>query len=274
MHYSRTSGVWAAALLLGSSAWAENAPNPLSDRFQVTIGAFFITTHPTIRLDGESGAGDRVNWRSEFGDFDAHRVRLECHWRFSERQKLRGIFFGASRERSEVLDEDIDWGDETFPVHAQVDADLGFTILEVAYEHTILRGDNYELDLSLGLHYTRLEASLEAEAEASGGTLSEDLSETARLDAPLPAIGLGGMWSLPHDLWLDASAQFFALSIDDYDGNLQSYRASVTWQPKSWLGIGVGYSLFTIDVDVDNQGLHGTLDWLYQGPTVFYRASF
>ena len=51
----------AVATSLGSRASADKAPNPLSDRFQVTVGTFFITTHPTIQLDGESGAGDRVN---------------------------------------------------------------------------------------------------------------------------------------------------------------------------------------------------------------------
>ena len=79
---------------------------------------------------------------------------------------------------------------------------------------------------------------------------------------------------MPHDLWVDASAQFFALSIDDYDGYLQNYRISLTWQPKSWLGIGVGYNLFAIDLKVDKESFDGTLDWSYRGPLVFYRASF
>ena len=70
------------------------------------------------------------------------------------------------------------------------------------------------------------------------------------------------------------SAQFFALSIDEYDGHLQSYRASLTWQPRSWLGIGVGYNLFSVDMAVENDDLDGALDWIYGGPMVFYRASF
>jgi hypothetical protein len=68
--------------------------------------------------------------------------------------------------------------------------------------------------------------------------------------------------------------QFFRLSIDEYDGYLRSYQASLTWQPRSWLAIGLGYNLFSIDVDVENEGFDGTLDWVYRGPMVFYRASF
>jgi hypothetical protein len=101
-----------------------------------------------------------------------------------------------------------------------------------------------------------------------------DLSESASVDAPMPVIGLRGLWSLPYDFWLTASAQFFALSIDEYDGNLQDYRAAVTWQPRKWLGIGVGYERFKVDVDVDKDDFNGTVEWTYDGPMIFYNASF
>ena len=265
---------YAAVLIPGPTLWADKAPNPLTDPFQVTLGSFFVTTEPIIQLNGESRSGDRLDWASEFGGLDADRLRLDCHWRFSDRQKIRVAVFSASRRHSEVLDRDIDWGDETYPAHAEVEADFSFSILEVAYQHAIVRRQNYEVEATLGLHYTSLKASLDAEAEASGGTLAADLSESARLDAPLPVLGLGAMLSLPHDFWLDASAQFFALSVGDYDGHLQSYRVALTWQPKSWLGVGLGYNLFEIDLNVDNDKLDGNLDWIYRGPMLYYRASF
>ena len=264
----------AAALLVGSAAEAERAPHPLTDRFQVTLGTFLLTSEPTVQLNGETRRGDRVDWDSEFGRMDAKRFRLESHWRFAERHKIRAVAFSLSRERSEVLEESIDWGGDTYPVHAEVRAEFSFEILEVAYEYAFLRRENYELGASIGFHYTSLDASLDASAEASSGTLSEDLNDSAGVAAPLPVIGFSGMWSLSRDFWLDASAQFFALAIDEYDGYLHSYRASLTWQPKSWLGIGVGYSVFSIDVSVENDDFNGVLDWVYGGPMIFYRASF
>jgi hypothetical protein len=264
----------AAALLVGSAAHAERAPDPLNDRFQATVGTFFVATEPTVQLNGATGRGDRVDWDAAFGGADASRVRLEAHWRFASRHKIRAMAFSLSRERSEILDQSIDWGGETYPVNAEVRAEFSFTILEVAYEYSFWRHEDYELKASLGVHHTTLDASLEALASASGGTLTEDLNEAASLDAPLPVIGLSGTWSLAHDLWLDASAQFFALSIDEYDGYIHSYRASLTWQPRPWFGIGAGYSLFELDVEVENENLNGVLDWTYAGPMVFYRASF
>jgi hypothetical protein len=101
-----------------------------------------------------------------------------------------------------------------------------------------------------------------------------DRKESASVGLPAPVIGLRGLVSLTHDFWLDASAQFFALSIDEYDGNLQDYRVFVTWQPKKWLGVGAGYNRFKVDVDVEKNSFNGNLDWIYDGPMLFYSVSF
>jgi hypothetical protein len=272
MDPSRTRWACVAALVLQEIAHADAVANPLTDRWQVTLGEFFLTSRPTVQLDGESGDGDRVNFKEVFGGTDAERVRIDCRWRFADRHKIRAIAFDASRERTETLDESIEWGGETYPVNASVEAEFSFAILEVAYEYAFLRRESYELGASFGLHYMTLEASLEADAAASSGQLT--LSDSASVEAPLPVIGLSGTWALSHDLWLDAAAQFFALSIDEYRGHLESYRASLTWQPRPWLGIGIGYSLFAIELDVENEDLNGGLDWTYDGPIIYYRASF
>ena len=40
------------------------------------------------------------------------------------------------------------------------------------------------------------------------------------------------------------------------------------------VGVGVGYERFTVDVDVDKDSFNGSLDWTYDGPMIFYNASF
>jgi hypothetical protein len=266
----------AAAIVAAPSRAQETAaaPDPLTDPFQLSLASFFVTTHPAIRLDSATGDGDFVHWEREFGELDSWRAHFEAHWRFSERQKLEAAVFSASRERGTDIERDIHWGGELYPANAHVDADFDFSIAEFSYAYSFLRRDAFEVQASLGFHYTRLEASLEARAEASGGLLEADLFETASLDAPLPVIGLEGLWSLPRDLWLDASARFFYLTVGNYEGNLQRYGASLTWQPRAWFGVGIGYTHFTIDLEVTNSDLKGAVDWAYRGPMVFYRASF
>ena len=268
--------VGVAALLGSPAAFADEVPNLLTDSFQVALGTFIITSEPTIQLKGDTGSGDKVDFDEALGGGDAQRIRLDSFWRFgdSRRHKLKAIAFEMSRDNSTTFDSDVEWGGDVYPVNAKVDAEFSFTVFEVAYEYAFLKRDNYELDGSFGLHYMDISSSLKAKAATSGGTLTEDISNSASVAAPLPVIGLRGMWDLSHNFWLDATAQFFALSIDQYDGNLQDYRVLVTWQPKKWLGIGLGYNRFSVDVDVDASNFNGSLDWTYSGPMLFYSASF
>ena len=274
---SQTACAGAVVLLLGSpAAFADEAPNLLTDSFQIGLGTFIVTSEPTIQLNGETGRGDSVDFDEALGGGDSQRIRLDSFWRFGDsgRHKVKAIAFDMSRDNSTTFDSDIEWGGDIYPVNARIDAEYSFTVIEVAYEYAFLKRDNYELAGSVGLHYTDMSASLRARAETSGGTLDEDVSNSASVAAPLPVIGLRGIWDLSHNFWLDASAQFFALSIDEYDGNLQDYRVLVTWQPKDWLGIGLGYNQFSVDVDVDSSNFEGSLDWTYRGPMIFYSASF
>jgi hypothetical protein len=273
----RSTWACAATLLLGSpTVLADDAPNLLTDSFQVALGTFAISSEPTIQLKGDTSGGDKVNFDEALGGGDSQRIRLDSFWRFGDsgRHKVKAIAFEMSRDNSRTFDSDIEWGGDVYPVGAKIEAEFSFTVIEVAYEYAFLKRDNYELDGSIGLHYTDLSSSLKAEAETSDGTLTEDISNSASVAAPLPAIGLRGIWDLSHNFWLDVTAQYFALSIDDIDGNLQDYRVLVTWQPRQWLGIGLGYNRFSVDVDVAQDRFDGSLDWTYSGPMLYYSASF
>jgi hypothetical protein len=263
-------------LVAAPAASAAEAPDLLTDSFQVAIGTFAISSEPSVQLNGEASTGDKVDFDEKLGGGDEQRVRLDSHWRFGDtgRHKVKLIGFSMSRDRTSTIDEEFEWGGDVYPVDAKVKAEFKFTVIEAAYEYAFLQRDNYELNGSIGLHYTSMDASLKAEAATSGGTLTADIDNSASVDAPLPVIGLRGMWDLSHNFWLDATAQFFALSIDDYDGNLQDYRLLLTWQPKKWAGVGVGYSRFSVDVDVEKDDFNGSLDWTYSGPIIYYSASF
>lgn len=267
----------ATGAMLGTSAFAADAaPNILTDPFQLSLGTFAFSSDTEIRFDGDTGAGTPVDWENKFGGGDQTRFRVDGHWRFGDsgRHKLRFMWFNSSHSGAKTLEEDIDFGGVTFPLDARVRAETGFDIYELAYEYAFLKRDTYELDGSIGLHYASLTSSLSAKASASGGTLTADIDREASVDAPLPVIGLRGLWTLPHHFYIDAGAQFFALSIDQYDGSLQDYRVVAVWQPKKWLGIGLGYNHFNVDVDADGDKFNGNLSWKYHGPLLSYSAVF
>lgn len=252
---------------------ASGAPNLLADPFQVSLGTFIMDFDPTLRLDGE-GRGTPVDFKGTFGGGDLTRFRVDGSWRFRDRHKLRAGWFNYSRTRSAIIDEEISWGDEVFPVDARVQSEFDFDVYQLGYEYAFRRSASYELAAAIGLHVTDLSASLSARASTQEGASERASAETGSATAPLPVIGLSGLWALPNDLWLNASAQLFYLTYGDFEGRIQDYRLTLTWQPQKWLGLGIGYDYFSVNVDADRPSFDGKIEWTYSGPLLFLSASF
>ena len=261
--------------LLTQIAAADESPNLIEAPFTVALGTFFLNTDTEVRLDGEDvESGTPLDWENTFGEGDANRFRLDVAWRFADRHRVRGFWFDYSNTGTRRIDEVVEWGDATFPVAAEVTAETKFSILELAYEYSFLRRENLELSGSFGVHQTSYEAELSAMLAAGSGGASARVSDKADLDAPLPVLGFHALWRIGGNFWLDATMQYFSLSYDEYDGSILDTRAAVLWQPSSWVGVGVGFNRFAVNFAMDGRRFHGEMDWIYQGPQIFYSVTF
>ncbi len=102
----------------------------------------------------------------------------------------------------------------------------------------------------------------------ASGTLTAVITESGDVGAPMQVIGLRELWALPRNFWLDHSAQYFALEIDEDYGSLVNLRAIVLWQRRQWLGIGLGYDRFAVNVNAAKDRYNRTPDRTYQGPMI------
>jgi len=278
---SGTSVAVTAALLLSVTGTARaEGPNLLDKGFYGSLGTFVLHTDTNLRLDGtlSNGTplpGTPINWERDFGGGDQSRIRFDGYWRFAERHKIRVMYFDSSHSGSKTFNTDINWDGVTYPANTKVDAKMSFSIYELAYEYAFLRHDDLELTGTVGIHYAdfkaRLAANVTTEGGPSGGTKVEN---EGSVGAPLPVIGARALWRMSGDFWLDASAQWFALNIDGFNGHLSDYRIGALWQPNKWVGLGVGYNGFKVNVDANKDKFNGTLDWTYRGPQIFYSVKF
>jgi hypothetical protein len=263
-----------AALACAPSAGAEDF-NLITAKGGASLGTFLNSNDLKIRVDGEAGdIGTKIDWSNTFGAGEKSRFRLDGVWRFTPRHHLRVLVTDYSTSQTETLERDIEWGDDFIKAGSEATGEVGFSIAEVAYEYALKHTENVELALTAGIHYTSFEAKLTADLDTSIGDLQGQLGGKASVDAPLPVFGARGMWRLGGDFYLDAMVQWFALSIDQYSGGLLNYRGAAIWQPKQWVGIGVGYDYFNVDVDVKKTNFKGTMDWTYKGPQIFFNVGF
>jgi hypothetical protein len=251
-------------------------PNLLTDPFYVALGTYILESDTEVRLDGDTTNGTPVDWERALGDDgDQTRFRIDGYWRFADRHKMRFLWFNSATSNSRSLEDEIEWGGVTYPVDAEIKAESNFDIYEIAYEYAFLKRENYELSGTIGLHWTTMSLALEGEASIVGGEPhTGSVRKEGSVDLPLPVFGLRGLWNLTHDFWIDASVQYFTLSIDEYDGSVTDWRAAFLWQPNKWVGLGAGYNQFNVDVDLDKDRFKGQLDWTYKGPMIFYSIAF
>ncbi|HMN43319.1 MAG TPA: hypothetical protein PKE27_02030 [Povalibacter sp.] len=265
------------ALCLAGFASAGHADPlwPLDDKFNVSLGVFFLDTETTMRLDGDAGrVGTEVNFGRELGLKSGDRFRIDGYWRFFDRHKLRFMYFDSKEGNTRTINRDIEFGDTTFPLNVEVRTDIKVEIFELAYEYSFLKRDNLELSGTIGLHNLSVKAGLHADASSNAGLGGLDLEEAADGDGPLPVVGLRGLWALNDHFYFDAQVQFFAVKFDNYDGNLQDYKLSFNWQPFEHFGVGLGYNDFSTRLDVDEEHFNGKLRFNYDGPLLFVTGAF
>lgn len=251
--------------------------NPLESKFIVDAGWFFMSTDMRVRVDGEttSNVGSDVDYDDTFGIGDFDRFRADGSWRIAPRHLVRAMYFQNNRRASRSLERDVSFGDETFPIGVTVNARSELTVAQLSYEYAFLRRDNYELAGGIGVHYLDMGLGLDATVAAQGGTASRSLDESAATEAPLPVLGLRGLWRLPHNFYVSAQVQYFYVQFDPYSGSLIDLKASLVWQFSDHVGIGIAYNDFGFRFDIeDERDFDGRLRWDYGGAIAFATFMF
>jgi hypothetical protein len=266
-------------LTLGSLAGVAHAEerDPLDAKFIIDAGYFFMSTDMRVRVNGETTqeAGSDVNYDDTFGIGDFDRFRVDMMWRIADRHSIQAMYFQNNRSSSRTIQEDVEFKGQLYPVGATVDASSEVTIVQLSYAYAFLRKDNYELAVSGGVHYIDMNLGLDATVNVNGQTSTRNLDASASTQAPLPIVGIRGTWKLPHNLYINAQAQYLYIDFDPYKGSLLDLKASFVWQCTDHFGVGVAYNDFRFRFDLDDQPkFDGRLRWDYGGAIAFATVMF
>jgi len=279
--HSRRAGpapaIAACAAGLLASFGASAADDPLTARFTLDAGWFFLSTDTRVRVDGETSdnIGTDIDFDESFGVGDVDRFRFDGMWRFAKRHAVRAMYFENNRRGSREQSRDIIFGDTTFPISATVAAKSELRVMQLSYEYTFHRRENYEIAGSFGVHMLEAGLGLSATVDGPGGGGAVALDEQAKSKAPLPVLGLRGLWRLSDKFYASAQAQFFSADIDEYSGTITDLKAQIVWQFAPHIGLGLGYNDFRFSFDVDNaDDFSGRLRWNYGGAMLFLSATF
>ncbi len=249
-----------------AAAQLANAQGLIENRFVGSAGVFIVGSDLKARLNGSSASNPDVDFNNTFGTgSDETRARLDLLWRITPNHHARFFFFNNSITRDRTLDRDIQWGDTTYHVGATVESQVKMQVYELAYEYAFMHQPTFELNGSVGIHYTDLRVKLAGNATTGGGATTSFVTEERKLPAPLPVIGVRAGWAFAPQWYLEGTGQFFRINIDGYSGHWLDGRAGVTWMFTRNFGVGLAYNRWITNVDVSRANFNGSARFGYSG---------
>jgi hypothetical protein len=234
------------------------------------LGAFLVTDiNTTISLTGANGGGGTL---VDFGDTlggetSINVFRADVDWMVSGPHLVQGSWYDLNLSGHKVIDRDIEFGDETFPVNATVDSGLRTQIYKVSYGYTFHRGQKHEFTGTIGAHIMSLETFISA----------PNLGKVERFDvtAPLPAFGIAWTAHWLRNFQTRAHIQYFGISVDDkVEGKFVDALVAAEYRMTNHFSFGVGYNYFKLDVDAHRGPLTLSITDTYDGFLIYLGAHF
>lgn len=239
----------------------------MSDPFFLSLGAFYPESHTTANLNsGTVGVGAFLDFEKDLGLDDRDLVaQFMFRWRMTERWRLETEYYKLDRNQDKTITRTIDWGNRSFPVSASVQSTFKFEDTRVGVGYAFFRTKDKEIGAGLGVHVTRLEASL---ASPSVG------SEVASTSAPLPALSVYAQIALTDRWLLNTRLDRLSLSSGDTDGSISNTGIDFIYQPWRHFNIGIGYRDVAMRVSSTGGNWRGEAQILQHGPLLFVGTTF
>jgi hypothetical protein len=246
----------------------------IHEKFSVSGGVLFGSHSTTARLDSETlGLGTTIDLEDVLGlQTDTRNVRADAYIRLGKRHKLGLGYISLTRNAAFTIDEEIQWGDETYPVSATVATTLKLDLVPFRWQYSLVRSERVDFALSLGFFTMFTKA----------GVTGEGTSESASsINLPLPVLGANVDWALAEKLFLDGGVEYFSITIGGISGNWSEFRGGVRYYFLPNLGVGAGYRSINLEVDATGEIGDGTgvdkklfFDYGFKGPQIYLTVSF
>ncbi len=262
---------------LTTSIQAASEPNPtLNDDLTIRLGGASLdgkTTVSSTIKDSDTIIESDIDLGSLGLDSTYTSAWLGGHWRFAKKWRLDYEYYGSKVDGTGSADDEIRFGDLVIPVGVTAKSEFKTDIFALGVGWSFLRDEKSELGVGLGLHVADVMVSIEG-VGFIGDTDIPYGKETAEATAPLPNARLYGGYAFTPTLAVEGGIGWLSLNYGDFDGNLTVVSAALEWRPWQNFGVGLGYTLFDVDLTVEDDSSIDKYNYRLDGPLLFVSAGF
>ncbi len=224
-------------------AAAQGLYEPLFDRFNFKLEGSFVNLKTAIRLDSETlGKGTTLHFEDDFGLGDSEVVpSLSFEWQVGRRHRLAARWQDIDRSSTAQVLTEIQWGDETIPIDANIGIAFDITTYAVDYTYYPWIKERWAGGFGLGFRILDITAVLRVD--------EIELDQDVNASAPLPYVNFEYRRKLSEKWRLKAGLGWLAITIGDISGSQYIGRLAFEYQTRKRWGFGAAVNLSTIDVD-------------------------
>ena len=267
--------VFAAA----TPAEAQRSFEPLFDKFNFKLAGSWLALKTEIRLDSDltEGDGTKLNFEDDLDLGSGSTIpTLAFEWQIARKHKLGVRWQDISRDSSAQALTEIQWGDETIPINA--DITLGFDIAQVFIDYAYYPWvkERWAAGFGIGLRWMDMTTTLEWNEETIGGGSSD-----VNAAAPLPYLYFEYRRLFSEHWRFITGLGWLYLDLGDLKGGQWIGRAGIEYLAGKRWSFGGSLNLSNIGVDwkglkdeEDNSHLSAEFDMGINDFTVFARVRF
>jgi len=198
-------------------------------------------------------------------------------WNFVGRFYLDFGYSYYSRSHTETIGQSFNFGDSTYTVGATVGASMKSQLPYVDFRYGIIKNESLQFGISVGAAYP----ILNAEASASGGVIGpggpivgESVSKSAKLEVPVPLLGLAFDMKLGDALSFGGLINGIFAPVHPYTGSIIFADAHIDWFASKNLGVGAAFDYTKFSIKRDDGKTLVDFSYDYYGPRVYLIVTF
>ena len=224
-------------------AAAQGLYEPLFDRFNFKLEGSFVSLTTAIRLDSETlGEGTELRFEDDFGLGDSEIVpSLSFEWQVGRRHRLAARWQDIDRSSTAQVLTEIQWGDETIPIDANIGIAFDITTYAIDYTYYPWIKERWAGGFGLGFRVLDITAVLKVD--------EIELDQDVNASAPLPYVNFEYRRKLSEKWRLKAGLGWLAVTIGDISGSQYIGRLAFEYQTRKRWGFGAAINLSSVDLD-------------------------
>ena len=256
MTFTRRSMVTAVVfggLVLASSvpAEAQREYEPLFDKFSFKGEISWVGMDTAVGLyDDELDIGGTLNFQNDLNLGDRETIpSLDFEWQIAKRHRLAGRYQGISNGSNAQALTDIDWGDETIPVDADISLSFDLTQFFIDYTFYPWVKERWALGFGIGFRWMDLSTSLAWTLDTG---VVEEGRTNADVSAPLPYIYFEYRRLLTDHWRMILGGGWLEITVGDVNGGQYIGRAGFEYLLGKRWAVGGAVNYAAVDVTADN----------------------